>query len=153
MKKTIKLNETEITLKSSAATNILYKRAFKEDILIKLTAYTKNLKELKDIQAKFAELKEDKTKTQEEILEGINALMNSEAFISTQDFQNNTLPRLTYIMFLEANETQDTIFSKLNDESFIFWLMSINQDDLLAMTSEVIGIWQSGARTTSTLKN
>lgn len=153
MKKTIKLNETEITLKSSAATNILYKRAFKEDILIKLTAYTKNLKELKDIQAKFAELKEDKTKTQEEILAGINTLMNSEAFISTQDFQNNTLPRLTYIMYLEANETQDTIFSKLNDESFIFWLMSINQDDLLAMTSEVIGIWQSGARTTSKLKN
>ena len=59
MKKTIKLNEKEMALKSSAATNILYKKAFHEDILVKLTAYTKNLKELKNMQAKVSELKED----------------------------------------------------------------------------------------------
>ena len=31
MEKTIKIGDKELTFKSSAATNILYKRAFKED--------------------------------------------------------------------------------------------------------------------------
>jgi len=153
MKKTIKLNETEMTLKSSAATNILYKKAFGEDILVKLTSYTKNLQSLKDMQARIAELRENKDKTQEEIMAEINAMMTSEAFTVSQDFQNNTLPKLAYIMFIEANENQREIFSKLNEESYLIWLMGINQDDLLALTGEVIGLWQAGARTTSKLKN
>ncbi len=153
MKKTIKLNETEMTLKSSAATNILYKKAFGEDILVKLTSYTKNLKDLKDMQARVAELRENKGKTQEEIMAEINSMMTSEAFVVSQDFQNNTLPRLVYIMYIEANAEQRNIFSMLNEESYLIWLMDINQDELLALTGEVIGLWQAGARTTSKLKN
>ena len=109
MKKTIKLNETEMTLKSSAATNILYKKAFGDDILVKLTSYTKNLQSLKDMQAQIAALRENKDKSQEEVLAEINAMMNSEAFTVSQDFQNNTLPKLAYIMFIEANENQREI--------------------------------------------
>lgn len=153
MKKTIKLNETEMILKSSAATNILYKKAFGEDILVKLTTYTKNLKDLKDMQARIAELRENKDKTQEEILAEINSMMTSEAFVVSQDFQNNTLPKLAYIMYIEANAEQRSIFSMLNEESYLIWLMDINQDELLALTGEVIGLWQAGARTTSKLKN
>ena len=49
MERKIKVGENEVMFKSSAATNILYKKAFGEDILVKLTEYTKNLKELKKI--------------------------------------------------------------------------------------------------------
>lgn len=153
MKKTIRLNQTEMTFKSSAATNILYKRAFREDILVKLTAYTKNLKELKDMQARVAEIKEDKSKTQEEILAEMQTMMNSEAFISSQTFASETLPKLAYIMWLEANEEQRAIFSKLNEESYLSWLMEIDQDELLTVTGQVMEIWQAGARTTSKPKN
>lgn len=153
MKKTIRLNQTEVTFKSSAATNILYKRAFGEDILVKLTAYTKNLKELKDMQARVAEIKEDKSKTQEEILAEMQTMMNSEAFISSQTFASETLPKLAYIMWLEANEEQRAIFSKLNEESYLSWLMEIDQDELLTVTGQVMEIWQAGARTTSKPKN
>lgn len=153
MKKTIRLNQTEMTFKSSAATNILYKRAFGEDILVKLTAYTKNLKELKDMQARVAEIKEDKSKTQEEILAEMQTMMNSEAFISSQTFASETLPKLAYIMWLEANEEQRAIFSKLNEESYLSWLMEIDQDELLTVTGQVMEIWQAGARTTSKPKN
>lgn len=142
-----------MTFKSSAATNILYKRAFGEDILVKLTAYTKNLKELKNMQARVAEIKEDKSKTQEEILAEMQTMMNSEAFISSQTFASETLPKLAYIMWLEANEEQRAIFSKLNEESYLSWLMEIDQDELLTVTGQVMEIWQAGARTTSKPKN
>ena len=153
MKKTIKINDKEMTFKSSAATNILYKKAFGDDILVKLASYTKNLKELKDMQAKLAELRKDETKSQEEILNEMNALMQSDVFLSSQAFTNETLPRLAYIMWLEANEKIEEIFSKLNDECYLFWLMEIDQDDLLAVTGEVMDLWRAGAKTTSKPKN
>ena len=154
MKETIKLSEDKtITLKASAATNILYKRAFHEDILVKMAAYTKNIKELKAMQEKIAALKDDKSKTQEQILEEINTLMNSEVFTTSTSFMNDTLPKLAYIMYLEANEGIETIFGKLTEEYYLIWLMSIDQNDLLAVTGQVIGIWQAGARTTSKPKN
>ena len=68
MEKTIKVGEREMAFKSSAATNILYKRAFKEDILVKLTAYTKNLKEMNNLKTQIDALRADEGKTQEEIM-------------------------------------------------------------------------------------
>ena len=152
MKKTITLNEKEMTFKSSAATNILYKKAFHEDILVKLTAYTKNLKELKNMQAKIAEMKEE-NKSAEEKLAVMNEMMQSDAFITSQSFTSNELPKLAYIMYIEANETQKTIFDKLNEESYMSWLMEIDQDELLTVTGEVMNIWQAGAKTHSKPKN
>lgn len=153
MKKTITLNEKEMTFKSSAATNILYKKAFGDDIIIKLTSYTKNLKELKNMQERIAEIRADSSKTQEEILAEMQNMMNSEAFVVSQTFTNETFPKLAYIMWLEANESQREIFNKLNEEGYLAWLMEINQDDLLAVTGQVLEIWREGSRTTSKPKN
>ena len=153
MKKTITINEKEMTFKSSAATNILYKKAFGEDILVKLTAYTKNLKELKNMQDKIAEMKEDTTKSQEEKLAVMNEIMNSNAFLTSQSFSSNELPKLAYIMYIEANETQATIFDKLNESSYLSWLMDIDQDELLTVTGQVMDVWQAGAKTHSKPKN
>lgn len=153
MKKTINIGEMAMTFKSSAATNILYKRAFKEDILVKLTAYTKNLKEMQKLQEKVDALKATTDKTQEEILAELNELMNSDVFVSTQTFASETLPKLAYIMWLEANEKIGTIFNKLNEENYLAWLMTIDQDELLTVTGEVMDIWQAGARTHSSPKN
>lgn len=153
MRKTIELNGKSMDFKASAATNILFKRAFHEDILVKISAYTKNLKELKKMQAQVADLKADGTKTQEEILEAINGLMQSDVFTSSTDFMNETLPKLAFIMNVEANESQESIFSKLNEESYLAWLMTIEQNDLLRITGQIMEIWQSGARNTSKPKN
>ena len=153
MKRQIKLNDREITLKSSAATNILYKKAFGEDILIKLTAYTKNVKELKAMQTKIAELKNDTNKTQEEKLAIMNEMVNSDVFISSNKFTQETLPRLAYIMYIEANTSIEDIFSKLNGEQYLIWLMSIDQDELTSLSGEVMDLWQAGAKTHSTPKN
>lgn len=153
MEKTINIGEMAMTFKSSAATNILYKRAFKEDILVKLTAYTKNLKEMKKLQEKVEALKATTDKTQEEILAELNELMNSDVFVSTQTFASETLPKLAYIMWLEANEKIGTIFNRLNEENYLAWLMTIDQDELLTVTGEVMDIWQAGARTHSSPKN
>lgn len=153
MKKTITLNGREMTFKSSAATNILYKKAFHDDILVKLTAYSKNLKELKQMQSRIAELKEDKTTTQEVLLAEMNNMIQSDVFQASQVFTNETLPRLAYIMWVEANESQETIFGKLNDENYLFWLMDIDQDELLSVTGEIMELWQAGAKTTSKPKN
>lgn len=153
MEKVIKVNEKELRFKSSAATNILYKKAFHDDVLVKLTSYTKNLKELKSVQAKITELRKDETKQQEEILSEMNALMTSDIYVSSQAFMSDTLPRLAYIMWLEANTKIEDIFHKLNEEQYLIWLMGIDQDELLAVTGEVMELWQAGAKQHSKPKN
>lgn len=153
MRKTIVLGEKSIDIKSSAATNILYKRLFHEDILVKLTSYTKNLKELQEMQNRIKALRGDETKTQQDIMAEMNEMMNSDAFTTAQTFQSDTLPKLAYIMYLEANEGIDTIFKKLTEEQYLFWLMTIDQDELLAVVGEVMNVWQAGAKTHSKLKN
>jgi len=153
MEKTIKIGERELAFKSSAATNILYKRTFKEDILIKLSEYTKSLKEMKGLQEKINALRDDATKTQDEVLAELNSIMQSDVYVSTQTFASETLPKLAFIMYLEANEKIGTIFTKLNEENYLAWLMTINQDELLTVTGEVMDIWQAGARTHSNPKN
>lgn len=75
MEKVISLGEKEMKLKSSAATNILFKRAFKEDITVLLQSYTKNMKELQAMQKKISELRADETLPKEQILEQMNELM------------------------------------------------------------------------------
>ena len=153
MEKKILIGETEMTFKSSAATNILYKRCFKEDILLKLTEYTKNLKEMQKLKDKVDALKTVEGKSQEEILAELNTIMQSDVYVSTQTFASETLPKLAFIMFLEANEKIGTIFNKLNEENYLAWLMTIDQDELLTVTGEVMDIWQAGAKTHSKLKN
>ncbi len=153
MEKRLTLNETEMVFKSSAATNILYKKAFGEDILLKLTNYTKNLKDLKDMQAKLASLKDDTSKTTEEKVAIMNEITSSEAFTFTNKFSSETLPKLAYIMYLEANTKIEDIFKKLNEESYLVWLMGINQDELLKITKDVMELWQAGAKTHSSPKN
>ena len=152
MEKTIKVGEREMAFKSSAATNILYKRAFHEDILVKLTAYTKNLKDMTRLKEEVDSLKES-GKTDEQIMTELNAIMQSETYLATQSFSSETLPKLAYIMFLEANEKIGNIFTKLNEENYLAWLMTIDQDELLTVTGEVMDVWQSGARTHSKIKN
>ena len=153
MEKTITIGEREFKFKSSAATNILYKRAFKEDILVKLSEYAKSIKELNKLKASVDALKNAEGKTEEEILAELNALMNSDAYVKTQDFSSDTLPKLAYIMFLEANENIKTIFTKLNEDNYLEWLMAVDQDELLTVTGEVMDIWQAGTKTHSKPKN
>lgn len=153
MERQITINEKTMLFKSSAATNILYKKAFGEDILVKLTNYAKNLKELKDMQAKLASLKDDETTTTEQKIAVMNEITSSEAFTFTNKFSSETLPRLAYIMYLEANVKVEDIFHKLNEEAYLVWLMGINQDDLLTVTGEVMELWQLGAKTHSKPKN
>lgn len=153
MEKTILLGKKEMKFKSSAATNILYKRVFHEDVLLKLTEYSKNLKELQKMQARVDEIRKDATKPKEEILAEMNALLNSDVFKASSEFQSDTLPKLAFIMWLEANEPAEKLFGKLNEEQYLFWLMTIDQDDLLGVVGQVMDIWQSGSKTHSKPKN
>lgn len=153
MERKISVGDKEMSFKASAATNILYKKAFHDDILVKLTSYSKNLKELQKIQETFKELKEDTSKSDEERLAVMTELMNSEVVTSSQTFSSETLPKLAYIMYLEANEKVGEVFKKLNEESYMAWLMEIDQDELVDVTGQVMDIWQSGARNHSKPKN
>ncbi len=153
MEKTVVLDNKQIKLRSSAVTNIWYKRAFGEDLLVQLTAYAKNFKELKALQDKITKLKDDNTKSKEEVLSEMNDLMTSDAFVTSNQFKDSTLPQMAYIMYLEANEPRETVFHKLNRDEFELWLSSMNQDELFALSGEVMELWQSGAKTHSKIKN
>lgn len=153
MQKVIQMGEREITLKSSAATNILYKRLFKEDIIVKLTQFSKNMKEMQRIQDSMNAIQGDENKSKEQKVEEISALLESDAYKSANEFQSETLPKLAFIMYVEANEPADRIFSKLTEENYFTWLMSVDQGELLSVTTQVIQLWNAGARNLSKLKN
>lgn len=153
MEKTILLGEKEMKLKSSAATNILYKRVFHEDILVKLTEYSHNIKEMQRLQEKVEALKADKDRPKEQILAEMTEILNSDTFTQSSKFQDETLPRLAFIMYVEANVTVDKLMSKLNEEQYLFWLMTIDRDELLGVVGQVMDIWQAGAQTHSKPKN
>lgn len=153
MEKTILLGEKEMKFKSSAATNIFYKKVFGEDILLKFAEYAKNLKNIKSAQAKIDELRNDTTRPKEEVLNEMNALLNSDMFKSSSEFQSETLPRLAFIMWLEGNNPGEQIMSKLNQEQYLFWLMTVDQDELFELVTPIMDLWQSGSKTHSKPKN
>ena len=153
MEKTISLGDKEMRFKSSAATNIFYKKVFGEDILLKIAEYGKNLKEIQKAQEKIDALRNDTTKPKEEILAEMNALLNSEVFKSSSEFQSETLPRLAFIMWLEGNNPGEQIMNKLNQEQYLYWLMTIDQDELFELVSPIMDIWQAGTKTHSKPKN
>lgn len=153
MEKTISLGEKEMKFKSSAATNIFYKKVFGEDILLKFAEYAKNLKDIKSTQAKMEELRNDTTRPKEEVLNEMNALLNSDIFKSSSEFQSETLPRLAFIMWLEGNNPGEQIMSKLNQEQYLFWLMTVDQDELFELINPIMDLWQAGSKTHSKPKN
>ena len=153
MEKTILLGEKEMKFKSSAATNIFYKKVFGEDILLKFAEYAKNLKDIKSAQAKIEELRNDTTRPKEEVLNEMNALLNSDMFKSSSEFQSETLPRLAFIMWLEGNNPGEQIMSKLNQEQYLFWLMTVDQDELFELVTPIMDLWQAGSKTHSKPKN
>ena len=140
MEKTIVLGEKQIKLKSSAATNILYKRVFHEDILLKLGEYSHNIKEMERLQKKVEELRADKEKPKEQVLSEMTEILNADAFTQSSKFQDETLPRLAFIMYVEANVPVDK-------------LMTIDRDEILGVVGQVMDIWQAGAQTHSKPKN
>lgn len=153
MEKVISLGDKEMKFKSSAATNIFYKMVFGEDILLKIAEYSRNFRDIQKAQEKMDALRKDETRPKEEILAEMNALLNSDVFRSSSDFQSETLPRLAFIMWLEGNNSGEQIMSKLNQNQYLYWLMCIDQDELFALVSPIMELWQAGSRNHSKPKN
>lgn len=148
----IMMGEKEIAFKSSAATNILFKKTFHEDITLKLTEYSRLIEELKKLQGDINEVKVSDIPEADKLAK-IGEVMNSPAFVKSADFQSDTLPKLAYIMYLEANEAVDNIFKKLTEEHYLIWLMTFDQEELGAHISDILTLWRKGARQMSKAKN
>lgn len=152
MIKEIAMGDAVVKFKASAATNILFKRAFREDITVKLTEYSKRTTELKKLQDEIAQVRSTDL-SEDEKLERLNSIMGSQAFVESNEFNSETLPKLAYIMYLEANVPVTEIFGKLSEEGYLTWLMTMDQADISNNLSEILSIWREGARMTSKAKN
>lgn len=147
MSKTIIIGDREIEFKASAATPILYKRAFKQDLTQELASYAKNYKEAKRLQDK---LNDEALESPEERLA---AVTSSPEFMTMTASASELFPKLAYIMYLEANEEQRNIFGKLSEEHFIMWLSGFEPQDLQSHYSEFMQIWNGNMKSTSKQKN
>lgn len=148
----ITLGEVAVKFKASAATNILYKRAFREDITVQLTEYAQKANELKKLQAEIASTRSADL-TDEEKLEKIQELMKNKAVVDASAFGTETLPKLAYIMYLEGNVTVDKIFGQLTEEAYLTWLMDHDMSEIADNLHDFLDIWTKGAKTTSKAKN
>ena len=152
MLKEIAMGAAVVKFKASAATNILFKRAFREDITVKLTEYSKRTTELKKLQEEVATIKASELADDDKLAK-LNEIMTSTAFVESSAFSTETLPKLAYIMYLEANVPVTEIFGKLSEEGYLTWLITMDQSDISDNLSEILAIWRDGARTTSKPKN
>ena len=130
MEKVILFDGKETAFRSSGATAILYKQAFKKDLLVEISKWRKNVKRIQ----------ENEEATEEERLE------NSLEFLEITQ-------RLAFIMNLEA--TDKALFNKLSYEKFISWLMSLSGDAFgdKDVNLEIFSIWSKSTEGTSNSKN
>lgn len=160
MREIIKIGDKEIEFKASAATPILFKRAFKQDLTQELAGYAKQYKEAKKLQEMIKTAKpedENETRTPEEIAEAQEkiylAVTQSPEFLEMSSKAADLMPKLAYIMYLEANIEQRAIFGKLSEEDFIFWLSEFDQAELQAHFTTFMRMWNGNSQTISKPKN
>lgn len=158
MIETIIIGEKEIRFKASAATPILFKRAFKQDLTQELAGYAKQYKEAKKLQEIIRSSVNDpedgfETRSEEEIEKVLLAVTQSPEYIEMSAQAADLLPKLAYIMYLEANVEQKAIFSKLSEDEYIFWLSQYDQTDLQPHFGDFMRMWNGNSKTTSKPKN
>lgn len=159
MIETIIIGEKEVRFKASAATPILFKRAFKQDLTQELAGYAKQYKEAKKLQdiIRSSAATDAEDGSEEEIAAAkekiLIAVTQSPEFIEMSAQAADLFPKLAYIMFLEANVEQKTIFPKLSEEEYICWLSQYDQADLQPHFTEFMRMWNGNSKTTSKPKN
>lgn len=128
MIKSIYNNDTELKLKSSAATPILYRQMYKKD-LIKTVMSLKNLqKDTKEETAKALEFGD-----------GFEFL----------DF----IKELAFIMNIEATTQGTEIFKVLTFENYVNFLTSYDEQIFTANAGDILGVWSGSQTGTSNSKN
>ena len=149
MIKTILLGETEEKFKASAATSILYKRLFKEDILEILSNYSKKTKEIRELQEELAKVKElpDSEEKEAQLADVTSKLLPLNSFV------NDFFTRFAYITWLEANVSVSEIFKKLTEEEFFAWLLAHESKDFTSISGELIKLWTENTKATVKPKN
>lgn len=153
MEKLITLGGKEVKLRSSAATTILYKNTFHEDFLVKFSAYANTVKDMKDLYERLEELKNNTEMDADSKIEQMSAIMNDPAYIKNGEFLSDSIPKLTYIMVLEGTEKSEDLFRKLNETSYLIWLLSVDQSELTSIVGDVIELWRQSTQTLSKSKN
>lgn len=130
MEKIILFDGKETAFKSSGATAVLYKQAFKKDLIVEIANWRKVVKRLRETE----EPNEDEK------------LENSLQFLEITQ-------RLAFIMNLEA--TDAALFNKLSYEKFIAWLMSLTGDAFGDKDTnlEIFSVWSTSTEGTSKAKN
>lgn len=146
MRKTIEIGTQEMEFKASAATPLLYKHLFKEDIYTeeqKLIKKRAELKALKDKREKAQQEGEPVTYTDDEL--ELAQKINEDGSELTR--------RIAYIMHLETQYNERTIWAELELPKYIAFLMKINGGDLSDKFSEIYGLYKSSTRGSSKPKN
>lgn len=149
MIKTILLGEKEEKFKASAATSILFRRLFKEDIQAILADYSKNTKEIRKLQEDLAAVRElpdsdEKSAKLEEI---------TAKFMPLNDFVADFFPKFAYITWLEANHAAADLFKKLTEQDYFEWLMKYEAKDFTMIVGELLNLWTENSRTAVKSKN
>lgn len=149
MIKTIVFGEKEEKFKASAATSILYKRLFKEEVQERLTEYSKNTKEIRKLQAELLAVRalEDSEEKQEKMQDISTKLLPLNSFV--EDF----VPKFAYITWLEANCTNGEVFTKLTEADFFAWLMEHESKDFTTISKDLLELWTENAKPSVKAKN
>lgn len=132
MEKKIIFDGKETTFKTSGVTVVLYKKCFREDLILEVVRFRKSAKNLKID-------KEEEEQSEDQIVMGLEFL--------------EIVRKLAYILYLEANDKD--IINKINYESYLAWLMKLspNAFDDKDVNMEIFNLWNMSTQGTSTPKN
>lgn len=118
MTEKIMLGEKEVEFKASAATPIIYKKIFNNDLLVELSQATKL---------------DDKTEQGSKMSDIVHGL--------------------AYVMYCEANLQSTVLFTKLNYQSYIEWLMTIEPSTITDKSADFIKLYQANQKNNNHAKN
>ncbi len=150
MIRTIEIGGKQIEFKASAATSILYKRTFGNDLTSEFSQYVKNFKEVKKLQEEFKVLDDD---TDEIKVEKYQAMSENPLISQLSLMAMDLFPKLAYIMWLEAHLEQQALFKKLNELDYITWLSQFESSDLQSHITDFMSMWNENSRTSVKPKN
>lgn len=145
----IELGNKTVKLNSSAATPLLYKQLFKEDFIrTQQNIRTKKEKLNKRLKA---------ITTGSESPEELQAIVSSDAeyldiVLDLNDTVEPMVQQLTYIMYLEGTYSIDEIYKRLDQKSYIEFLLSVGPLTFKEKASDILAVYNANNGTDSTSK-
>lgn len=152
MRKTVQIGGKAVDLLCNAVTPILYKSAYRQDVMAVLARKTTIPRT--DPRKTPEELKAMSPEEKENYLKEMGAY--AEELMGTLTEMQDTVGKLAHVMAMQAQAEDEGIVlltSGITESTYMQWLAQFEQQDISDAMKDILEVYQTSARQTVTPKN